>query len=453
MKKKILSFFLLIGVLFSAIGASACGETIKPAEDDNFTPIDYAASVTLDMDSTATIKQVATVKTFIDGDTTHFNVPKEVSVDNTGVLKARYLAINTPESTGKIEKWGKKASNFTKEKLQNATSIVLETDENKWELDSTGGRHLVWVWYKTAEMSDYRNLNIEILQEGLAIASNSEGNRYGETCGKAISQAMKQKIHVYSSEKDPDFYYGDAQPITLKELRLNVEDYLNQKIAFEGTLSYLYDGGAYFENFDSETGVWFGMYVYYGFSVNPFLQELFLPGNTFRIVGSVSEFNGTYQVSGIEYDMRNPDAPNSCKLLQEGGTVANAETTIDTFYSKVSVSVENEEGEIVTTEYDYNELAVCSSISMKGLQVVSTKSSLDGYGEPTGEITITCKYGNQQIDIRTTVLKDANGNVITASQYTGKTIDVSGVIDYFKWEENPGIYQIKVFNFNNITIY
>ena len=33
MKKKILSFFLLIGVLFSAIGVSACGETIKPAED------------------------------------------------------------------------------------------------------------------------------------------------------------------------------------------------------------------------------------------------------------------------------------------------------------------------------------------------------------------------------------------------------------------------------------
>ena len=35
-----------------------------------------------------------------------------------GVLKARYIAINTPESTGSIEPWGKKAANFTKTKLQ-----------------------------------------------------------------------------------------------------------------------------------------------------------------------------------------------------------------------------------------------------------------------------------------------------------------------------------------------
>ena len=77
------------------------------------------------------------------------------------------------------------------------------------------------------------------------------------------------------------------------------------------------------------------------------MQELFLPGNTFRIVGSVSEFNGTYQVSGIEYNMRNPNDPNSCKLLQEGDGVANAETTATTFYSKVSVESENEDGEIV----------------------------------------------------------------------------------------------------------
>ena len=81
--------------------------------------IDYAASVTLDMDSD-TLKQEVSVKAYIDGDTTHFHVP--TSVVETGLLKARYLAVNTPESTGKIEVWGKKASNFTKEKLQSATS-------------------------------------------------------------------------------------------------------------------------------------------------------------------------------------------------------------------------------------------------------------------------------------------------------------------------------------------
>ena len=73
--------------------------------------VDYAAAVKLDM-SSDTVKQEVTVKTYVDGDTTHFHVPSSV-VEN-GVLKARYLAINTPESTGKIEEYGKKASEFTK---------------------------------------------------------------------------------------------------------------------------------------------------------------------------------------------------------------------------------------------------------------------------------------------------------------------------------------------------
>ena len=61
---------------------------------------DYASMVKLNLAS-ETAKQEVTVKTFVDGDTTHFNVPD--SIDPDGVLRARYLAINTPESTGKIE--------------------------------------------------------------------------------------------------------------------------------------------------------------------------------------------------------------------------------------------------------------------------------------------------------------------------------------------------------------
>ena len=101
--------------------------------------------------SRSTVKPT-TVKTFVDGDTTHFNMPENSISGN--VLKARYLAINTPESTGQIEEWGKKASNFTKSKLSSATSIIIESDNDKWNLDSTGSRYLVWVWYKTSESSD-----------------------------------------------------------------------------------------------------------------------------------------------------------------------------------------------------------------------------------------------------------------------------------------------------------
>ena len=43
---------------------------------------------------------------------------------------------------------------------------------------------------------------------------------------------------------------------------------------------------------------------------------------------------------------------------------------------------------------------------------------------------------------------DGNGNLVTADAFLGKTIDVRGIVDYFK-----GTYQIKVFSVNDITIH
>ncbi len=453
MKKKFLSFLLIIGVALCAF--VGC----QPAEDPQPEEIDYAASVTLDMNSTETMKEEATVRMFIDGDTTHFNVSDNVpNTKQQGVLKARYLAVNTPESTGKIEVWGKKASNFTKEKLSTAESIMLETDNNTWELDSTGERHLVWVWYKPAGSDTYRNLNIEILQNGLAIASNSEQNRYGETCGKAIQQATALKLHVYSSEKDPDFYYGTAQQVTLKELRLNAEEYKDEKVAFEGVMTALSDGGAYVESYDEETGIWFGMYIYYGFSVSPMLLEYFQPGYKFRIVGTLSfwEAGGSWQVSGIEYNARNPQTPNSTCVLDEENTYppANVETTITRFNETVEIEMEDPEtGDITTKEYTYSELAVGSTIKMNNLRVVDTYTTNNG-GDSDGAISITCEYGGTRIVVRTDILRDANGNQIKESAFTGKTIDVIGVIDFYKREgETEGSYQIKVLEYANIEIH
>ena len=53
-----------------------------------------------------------------------------------------------------------------------------------------------------------------------------------------------------------------------------------------------------------------------------------------------------------------------------------------------------------------------------------------------------------QIDVRTIVLTDDNGNIITADAYKGKTIDVKGIVDCF-----DGDYQIKVMDDNYITIH
>ena len=165
-KIRSLSCLLLVFVLLlSSLAACNNGSSDKsdtPGDTDAavIEEKDYASSIKLDMNS-ETVKEEVSVKSFVDGDTTHFFIDESVSAN--GILKARYLAINTPESTGKVEEYGKKASEFTREKLSAATSIIIESDSASWNLDSTGDRYLVWVWYKTDDMTDYRNLNIEIL--------------------------------------------------------------------------------------------------------------------------------------------------------------------------------------------------------------------------------------------------------------------------------------------------
>lgn len=443
----------------SADSSSTTSESTSSSEDEVpplTEEIDYAGLVAenFDLSSTETKKLEVSVKLFIDGDTTHFNVP--TSVVANGVLKARYLAVDTPESTGKVQEWGKTAANFTKSKLQSATSIVLETDGADWEVDSTGERRLVWVWYKPEGSSTYRNLNIEILQNGLAHASNSAGNRYGEAyCMPAINQAKALKLHVYSNEKDPGFYYGDAVYLSLRELRLNVEEYDGVKVAYEGVITYNSDNGVYVESYDEETGIWYGMYAYYGFQMPGTALQILKPGKHVRIVGTVSEFSGSWQVSGLDYDRRNPDNPNSLKLLdEEDHAPVNLETTLERFNSNVTVEVDVEgEDAPITKTYPYAQLALHSSIEMKDLVVTKVYTTNNG-GDSDGAISITCKQGDRTIVVRTNVMHDANGDLITQDIFVGKTIDVKGIINYFQLnDESEGSYQINVFGIDYITIH
>ena len=412
-------------------------------ESQNIEVVDYAASVKLDM-SSPTAKTEATVKTFVDGDTTHFNVPTDVMP--TGVLKARYISINTPESTGKIEEWGKKASNFTKEKLSSATSIILESDTATWDADSTGGRYLVWVWYKTADSEEYRNLNIEILQEGLAIASNSANNIYGSTSVNAINQAKAQKLNVQSGQKDPDYYYGDTIELTLKELRANPEAYANMKVAFNGVVTT--NNGAnsvYVEEYDSETDMYYGFAIYYGYNLSGDGLEILNIGNEVRIVGTLQyyETGGTWQVADLSYRLMKPDDPGNIQKLSEGNEATYVLTDPDKFLnSEVEIIVGDE-----AKTFDYAELALGTSISMENLKVVDVYTTTNEESSSKGAMTLTCEVDGMTVSVRTNVLYDENGNLITEDAYMGKTIDVKGIVDYFS-----GNYQIKVFSANNIIV-
>lgn len=436
---KILALLLLVCVLVPVLASCVPGGGQKES-------VDYVSQVQLDMDS-ETLKQEVTVKAYIDGDTTHFYVP--TSVSHTGILKARYLAINTPESTGKIEEWGKKASNFTKTKLKEAESIIVESDDSKWNVDSTGDRFLVWVWYKEVGSDSYRNLNLELLQEGLAIASNSSQNRYGQFCVDAIAQARDQKINVYSNANDPDFFYGEAVPVSLSELRANIETYDGQKVAFTGIVAEAYNNGVYVESYDEEAGMYVGMYVYYGFNLSGAGIKILSVGNEVLIKGTVSyyETGDSWQVSGLSYRARVPDDPDNIQKLSEGHAAAYPLTTAEQFTSKVEREV-IVDGEETIKEFSYAELCLGTSIAMNGLKVVSAYTTDNEESSSNGAITLTCKVGNITVDVRTAVLRNEDGQIVTEDYFLGKTIDVKGIIDEFQ-----GKSQIKVFSLEDIVIH
>ncbi len=441
MNKLIRSVSLLLLVVLVLGCFAACNET-PPQGETPVENIDYVSQLKLDM-NTSTLKQEVTVKTFVDGDTTHFYVPKDVMPD--GVLKARYLAINTPESTGKIEEYGKAASAFTRSKLEGASSIIIESDDDKWNADSTGGRYLVWVWYKNSGDSDYRCLNLEILQNGLCIASSTANNRYGDICMKALTQAKAQKLKVHSGEKDPDYYYGEAKELSLIELRTNIETYKDQKVAFEGVVTLNNGASVYVEEYDPDTDMYFGITVYYGYNLSGGGLEILSVGNRVRIVGSVQyyEAGGTYQVSDVQYRERKPDDPSNLKLISQGHKPAYVETEAEKFVSG-KVEIDFEDGK---KSFDYSYLAMNTSISMKNLQVKSVYTTTNDSSSSKGAMTLTCMVGNFEVDVRTEVFYHEDGSLITAEEYKDKNIDVKGIVDYF-----DGQYQIRVLTPNDIKI-
>jgi len=463
MKKfnRFLSLFLLLATLLCCLGSCEFFEdlfgTKQPVEW-----VDYASQLKLDLDS-PTLKWEVEVKQHIDGDTTHFYINEEGNINNInktpgidGILKARYLGVNTPESTGKIEPWGKKASNFTKERLESAESIIIESDDTNWNLDSTGQRFLVWVWYKPEGATDYKNLNLEILQEGLAWSSKAGTFTYSDYCLKAVQQAYEAKHYVYAppTELDPDFPYGDAQFMTLKELKLNIKDYIGQRVAFEGVIVKDSGGSIYIESYDEVDGVHYGISAYYLTSgLDGDGLAMLKIGNKIRFAGVVGEFGGSYQITDLKYDIWNPDDSKNMVLISENNPVSYQEVTGDYFFNgKVTIEI-NDDEDVASKDFYFKEIAQDASVSMKDLRVIDVYTTKKGNSK--GAISVTCKTpDNKTIVIRTIVLYDDKGVLVTEDIFEGKTIDVKGTIDYYVPDgQTVGTYQIMLHSIDDVTFH
>ena len=124
------------------------------------------------------------LKSCTDGDTANFEQDDYLDeYGNTVSIKTRFLGVNTPESTAKVEPWGKKASLFTKHKLEEAQAdadkkstankkvyniaLINHPSATSFEIkDSSGGRWLAFIWYRPTTESDWRLLNLELVEQG-----------------------------------------------------------------------------------------------------------------------------------------------------------------------------------------------------------------------------------------------------------------------------------------------
>lgn len=167
-----------------------------------------------------------TLRSCTDGDTANFVQEGYVDSSNKYItIKTRFLGVNTPESTAKVEPWGKKASIFTKHILEEAQAkadeetaasgqpvynIALITDPSVMgERDSSGNRWLAFVWYRLGSSAKWRNINLELVELGYSknqLFLDSSICDYRQSFVKAEEAAKKAGIRVHG-EVDDGFDY------------------------------------------------------------------------------------------------------------------------------------------------------------------------------------------------------------------------------------------------------
>lgn len=445
-----------------------CTKCGQPNPD--YTPfVDYVSQLHFDKESDTKKFEVVKVNQYIDGDTTHFVVPSSYEYQFTyGVFKARYLAVDTPESTGTIEDYGGSASRFVKEKLSKAVSIYVEADGSVWDEDATQSRVMAWIWYQPSADAEYINLNLQLLQEGLGRGSNAANNRYGSVCSAALTQAIKLKLMMHSGVPDPEVYRGAAIETTIQDLRLNPDDYNGKKVAVRGVVAMRDGTSAYVEAIDEinedgiGTGLASGIAVFLSYNPASAVNEAMQQGNYVLLVGTfkLSTEGFPPQITDVQYKVRKPNDPENTRLIEKGQEVSFRETTIQEFFGNTAVTVvktpatDTEPAVTETVTVATAELMRDASITMKNIVVQSVYTTTQSQSS-NGAMTITGTVDGIEITIRTIVLFE-NGHMVTADAFEGKTIDVKGLVDMYETTRQGQpykLYQIALFSLSDVTFH
>lgn len=443
--KKALFAFALLSMLVLPVG---CGESsstsgILPTTSEEEPYIDYAANTRIhtenwkntDFFETGTGK--ATLFRNVDGDTAHFYAGA-----TSRYVQARFNGVDTPESTGVLEPWGKKAARFTADILNNAKTIILETERTDGvigpEADSTGNRYLVWIWTSTRSIeeedgSQLKLLNLQLVQEGFSPAKGASESVYRDTMLDADAQAQRLKLHIWSNEKDDEFYDGEATVTNLKDVFSKPDEWIGKKVYVEGVVSRTMGTNAYIqESFENEDGTVesYGCYIFTMYKEYAALTK----GNRIGVTGTVAEHYGSYQLVDVKYNPYTP-TEDDMKVLEEGLTVEPRELTV----------AEAKKGEGMGT-----------LVKIKGLVATGGYGGLDetdrnGNQNTTNSMTIYTKNSNgETFNIRidgSTFIRDLNKKQIKTYQYfvnwckenPNGSFDITGIMGKYESQTSGNV--------------
>lgn len=404
------------------------------------------------------IQQVS-LKTAIDGDTAHF-----VNADGTGsLIKARYYGIDTPESTGKVQPYGRGASDFNKEKLkeanENGTIVISGVNLHDYaapEPDSTGSRYVSLIWINTEKKNAPANelvlLNLWIVQEGWSNVKNVlDIPEYSDVFYAAEKQAQDYKLNLFSGEDDPLFNYGDYEDASLldikKEIIASLEDpthvnaYDNKKVRVVGTVAGYSNRILYLQNYDPETGEYAGINFFVGMTE---------PSTVFKTR------NAYIECCGLALE-----SENFGFQLTDGNF--NVLSTLDNAAKLLIKASENvDEYALYTHEFKPTELKNADY------------DVLNCFVKLTENVKVTGGYYNEENNQATLYVSDMNGNRLDYSifvpfnyrpagsswsdfytsidDFRGKVFQVQGVYTYHKTTKNKISWQINLSSADDLVL-
>lgn len=377
----------------------------------------------------------ATIAKYTDGDTFTAYLKKEGST-----VVIRFHSVDTPESTGGVEKWGKAASNFVKDQLSKATDIVLEATATPAEKDSYGSRYLGYVWYRTSATEDFKNLNLELVENGFSENKGVDTSKYpyNSYFKEAEANARAIKLRLFSKLDDP-LYSDKPLDVTLKDVLTDPDDataaynplYYNAetdsgaKIRFYACLTELRKSSGSSPtttftavSYDKETGEKYTIDVYAGYSSsNSTTMKL---GHYYRIVGTIQSHYGNLQISGVTYDKIYGETREDYTHPIQKDYYLTFDTNVD--YTNNYSDTLYSNAHVVSSSVENGVLTIVADAYKNGKD--------DNYSEEATRFTFRVNVESDYVNVFT----------------EGKTFSVKG----YQFEANSGI--IDIIDYSDITV-